>query len=145
MNETSELLIFMHDNAKMGLTSTKKLLNLIKNKENKIKFTLEEQLQKYETFYKKIKNLLKKEKINIKHSSLLKEITASTAMTHEVKKDNSDSKIADILIRGFSMGNINMEVKIKDFKKEANKDTLKLANEILEFGENQVKLLKSYL
>ena len=65
MNETSELLIFMHDNAKMGLTSTKKLLNLIKNKENKIKFTLEEQLQKYETFYKKIKNLLKKEKINI--------------------------------------------------------------------------------
>ena len=66
-------------------------------------------------------------------------------MTHEVKKDNSDSKIADILIRGFSMGNINMEVKIKDFKKEANKDTLKLANEILEFGENQVKLLKSYL
>ena len=124
---------------------TKKLLNLIKNKENKIKFTLEEQLQKYETFYKKIKNLLKKEKINIKHSSLLKEITASTAMAHEVKKDNSDSKIADILIRGFSMGNINMEVKIKDFKKEANKDTLKLANEILEFGENQVKLLKSYL
>lgn len=145
MNETSELLIFMHDNAKMGLTSTKKLLNLIKNKENKIKFTLEEQLQKYETFYKKIKNLLKKEKINIKHSSILKEITASTAMTHEVKKDNSDSKIADILIRGFSMGNINMEVKIKDFKKEANKETLKLANEILEFGENQVKLLKSYL
>ena len=35
-------------------------------------------------------------------------------MSHEVKKDNSDSKIADILIRGFSMGNINMEVKIKD-------------------------------
>ena len=62
MNETSELLIFMHDNAKMGLTSTKKLLNLIKNKENKIKFTLEEQLQKYETFYK-LKTYLKKKKL----------------------------------------------------------------------------------
>ncbi len=145
MNETNELLILIHDNTKMGLTSTKKLLTLIKNKENKIKFILEEQLQRYEAFYKKVKSLLKKEKLNIKHSSLLKDLTASTAMSHEVKKDNSDSKIADILIRGFSMGNINMEVKIKDYKKEANKDVLKLANDILEFGENQVKLLKNYL
>lgn len=145
MNETNELLILIHDNTKMGVTSTKKLLNLIKDKENKIKFVLEEQLQKYESFYKKVKNLLKKEKIDIKHSSLLKDLTATTAMTHEVKKDNSDSKIADILIRGFSMGNINMEVKIKDYKKEASKDVLKLASEILEFGENQVTLLKNYL
>jgi len=145
MNETNELLILIHDNTKMGLTSTKKLLTLIKNKENKIKFRLEEQLQRYEAFYKKVKSLLKKEKLNVKHSSLLKDLTASTAMSHEVKKDNSDSKIADILIRGFSMGNINMEVKIKDYKKEANKDVLKLANDILEFGENQVKLLKNYL
>ncbi len=145
MNETNELLILIHDNTKMGLTSTKKLLTLIKNKENKIKFILEEQLQRYEAFYKKVKSLLKKEKLNIKHSSLLKDLTASTAMSHEVKKDNSDSKIADILIRGFSMGNINMEVKIKDYKKEANKDVLKLANDVLEFGENQVKLLKNYL
>ena len=145
MNETNELLILIHDNTKMGLTSTKKLLTLIKNKENKIKFILEEQLQRYEAFYKKVKSLLKKEKLNIKHSSLLKDLTASTAMSHEVKKDNSDSKIADILIRGFSMGNINMEVKIKDYKKEANKDVLMLANDRLEFGENQVKLLKNYL
>lgn len=145
MNETNELLILIHDNTKMGLTSTKKLLTLIKNKENKIKFILEEQLQRYEAFYKKVKSLLKKEKLNIKHSSLLKDLTASTAMSHEVKKDNSDSKIADILIHGFSMGNINMEVKIKDYKKEANKDVLKLANDVLEFGENQVKLLKNYL
>lgn len=145
MNETNELLIIMHDNTKMGITSTKKLLTLIKNKENKIKFTLEEQLQKYEKFYKKVKSILKKEKINIKHTSILKNITAETAMTHEVKKDNSDTKIADILIRGFTMGNINMEVKIKDYKKEASKEVIKLANEILEFGENQIKLLKAYL
>lgn len=145
MNETNELLILIHDNTKMGVNSTKKLLNLIKDKENKIKFVLEEQLQKYESFNKKVKNLLKKEKVNIKHTSVLKDLTASTAMSHEIKKDNSDTKIADILIRGFQMGNINMEVKIKDYKKEANKEVLKLASEILEFGENQVKLLKNYL
>jgi len=145
MNETNELLVLLHDNTKMGVTSTKKLLTLLKDKENKIKFILEEQLQRYEKFYKKVKTILKKEKIEIKHTSILKDLTASTAMSHEVKKDNSDSKIADILIRGFQMGNINMEVKIKDYKKEANKNVLKLASEVLKFGENQIKLLKNYL
>ena len=145
MNETNELLVLLHDNTKMGVTSTKKLLTLLKDKENKIKFILEEQLQRYEKFYKKVKTILKKEKIEIKHTSILKDLTASTAMSHEVKKDNSDSKIADILIRGFQIGNINMEVKIKDYKKEANKNVLKLASEVLKFGENQIKLLKNYL
>ena len=66
-------------------------------------------------------------------------------MKVEVSKDNSDAKIASILSRGFNMGNINIEAKIKDYKKEANKKVLSLAKELLDFGENQIKLLKDYL
>jgi len=72
----------------------------------------------------------------------LKNLTANTAMSMEISKDNSDSKIASIMTRGFTMGNINIESKIKEYKKEANKNTLNLANNILEFGEKQVELLK---
>ena len=145
MKENNELLILIHDNVKMGLSSTKKLLSLIKEKDNKIKFLLEEQLQKYEKFYKKCKNLLKKEKVEIEHSTFLKELTGAQAMKMEVKKDNSDAKIADILTRGFSMGNINIEAKIHDYKKEAKHNVLSLAKDILAFGEDQIKLLKAYL
>lgn len=145
MNENKELLILIYDNVKMGVSSTKKLIDLIKEKDNKIKFLLEEELQKYEAFYKECKKLMKKEDVKSEHSTFLKDLTANTAMKTEVSKDNSDAKIASILIRGFNMGNVNIEAKIKDYKKEASRSVLKLANEILEFGEEQIKLLKGYL
>ncbi len=145
MNENNELIVLINDNVKMGISSTKKLLCLLKDKENKIKFTLEEELQKYEYFYKEIKKLLKKEKIKIKHNKILANITSTSAMKVEISKDNSDAKVASILIRGFTMGNLEIESKIKDYKKEASKESLKLAEEILKFGENQIKLLKEYL
>lgn len=145
MNENNELIVLTHENTKMGVTSTKKLMDLIKDKDNKIKFVLEEQLQRYESFYKKCKKLIKEENVKVPKSGLLKNLTANTAMKMEVSKDNSDSKIASIMTRGFSMGNIELEAKIKEYKKEASKDTINLANEILEFGEKQIELLKEYL
>lgn len=145
MNENKELLVLINENTKMGLASTKELLKLIKEKDNKIKKVLEDELKKYEDLYKKCKSLMKKYKVKSEKSGLLKNLTATLAMRMEVNKDNSDSKLASILIRGFTMGNVDIEAKIKSYKKEASKDILSLAREILEFGENEIKLLKDFL
>lgn len=145
MNENKELLVLINENTKMGLASTKELLKLIKEKDNKIKRVLEDELKKYEELYKKCKTLMKKNKVQSEKSGLLKNLTATLAMKMEVNKDNSDSKLASILIRGFNMGNVDIEAKIKSYKKEASKDILSLAREVLEFGENEIKLLKDFL
>lgn len=145
MNENKELLVLINENTKMGLASTKELLKLIKEKDNKIKKVLEDELNKYEELYKKCKTLMKKNKVQSEKSRLLKNLTATLAMKMEVNKDNSDSKLASILIRGFNMGNVDIEAKIKSYKKEASKDILSLAREVLEFGENEIKLLKDFL
>lgn len=145
MNENKELLVLINENTKMGLASTKELLKLIKEKDNKIKKVLEDELKKYEDLYKKCKSLMKKYKVKSEKSGLLKNLTATLAMRMEVNKDNSDSKLANILIRGFNMGNVDIEAKIKSYKKEVSKDILSLAREVLEFGENEIKLLKDFL
>lgn len=145
MNENKELLVLINENTKMGLASTKELLKLIKEKDNKIKKVLEDELKKYEDLYKKCKSLMKKYKVKGEKSGLLKNLTATLAMRMEVNKDNSDSKLANILIRGFNMGNVDIEAKIKSYKKETSKDILSLAREVLEFGENEIKLLKDFL
>lgn len=145
MNENKELLVLINENTKMGLAKTKELLKLIKEKDNKIKKVLEDELKKYEDLYKKCKSLMKKYKVKSEKSGILKNLTATLAMRMEVNKDNSDSKLASILIRGFTMGNVDIEAKIKSYKKEASKDILSLAREILEFGENEIKLLKDFL
>ena len=41
MNENNELILLLYDNTNMGVNSTKELLKLLKDKDNKIKFILE--------------------------------------------------------------------------------------------------------
>ena len=145
MQENKELLVFIYENTKMGENSTKKLLSLIKDKDNKIKKVLEEQHKEYKALHNRCKKLVKKYKLDIEDKGLFANITSNIAMKVEVMKDNSDSKIASILSRGFNMGNIDIEAKIKNYKNETDDEVLDLAKDILKFGERQIKLLKDFL
>ena len=145
MNENSELLLYIYKNADMGVKSTTKLINLLNSKDNKIKNVVESELKGYENFLKKSKSLLKKNKIEPKSSNMLAELSASITMNIELLKDNSDAKIADILIRGFTMGNIEIDKKIDKYKDDANKSKLKLAKDLKKFGESNIELLKPFL
>ena len=145
MNENNELLMYIYKNSDMGVKSTTKLIRLLNNSDNKIKNVVEGELKGYENFLKKSKALLKKNNIDPKGTSLLAEITSSIAMDMEFMKDNSDAKIADILIRGFTMGNIEIDKKIEKFKEDSDKDILKLAKNLKKFGEINIELLKPYL
>ena len=145
MNENNELLMFIYKNADMGVKSTTKLINLLNTRDNKIKNIVEGELKGYENFLKKSKELLKKNEVNPKGSSVIADISSSIAMDMEFMKDNSDAKIADILIRGFTMGNIEIDKKIDKFKDDADKDILKIAKDLKKFGEENIELLKPYL
>ena len=145
MNENSEMLLYIYKNADMGVKSTTKLLKLLNNSDNKIKPIVEEELKEYESFLKKTKTLLKKNKVEPKGTSLLLDLTSSITMNMEFMKDNSDAKIADMLIRGFTMGNIVIDKKIDKYKNAADKSILKIAKELKKFGETNIELLKPYL
>ena len=145
MNENNELLMYIYKNADMGVKSTTKLIKLLNTSDNKIKKVVEGELKGYENFLKKSKAALKKNKVTPKGSSVIADISSSVAMDMEFMKDNSDSKIADILIRGFTMGNIEIDKKIERYKEDADKDILKLAKELKRFGEINIELLQPYL
>lgn len=145
MNENSEMLLYIYKNADMGVKSTTKLLKLLNNSDNKIKPIVEEELKEYESFLKKTKTLLKKNKVEPKGTSLLLDLTSSITMNMEFMKDNSDAKIADMLIRGFTMGNIEIDKKIDKYKNVVDKSILKIAKELKKFGETNIELLKPYL
>ena len=145
MNENNELLMYIYKNADMGVKSTTKLIRLLNTSDNKIKKVVEGELKGYENFLKKSKALLKEHQVTPKGSSIMADITSSIALDMEFMKDNSDSKIADILIRGFTMGNIDIDRQIEKFKDDADKSILKLAKELKRFGEINIELLQPYL
>lgn len=145
MNENNELLEYIYQNASMGVKSCTTLINILNNKDNKIKKIVEGELKDYEEFLKKAKNLLKKNKIEPKDKGIITDIMSKLGMNMELMKDNSDARIADMLTKGFTMGNVDISKKIDRFQDDADKDILKLAKELLDFGQKNIELLKPYL
>lgn len=146
MNENNELLLYIYQNAKMGVTSCTDLIRILNEKDNKIKKIVEGELKGYEEFVKKAEKLLKKSGIEKpKDKGMMADLMAKMGMNMELMKDNSDARIADMLTKGFTMGNIDIQKKIDRFEDDADKDILKLAKELLEFGKVNIDLLKKYL
>ena len=149
MSNQDELIIYLCENIKMGLSSTTKFIKILKNKDNKIKKVLESYIKTYEHYLKKAKELRQKYNVKTKKNKFMQKLMANTMMEEEIKRDNSDSKIANILIRGFAMGEIDLEKRIKDYvnnlDKKEKSEILDLAKELHAFNKNSVVELKDYL
>lgn len=145
MNENNELLLYIYENASMGVKSTTTLIRTINNKDNKIKKILEGQLKGYENFVKDSEKLLKKYKVEKKEKGFIKDISSYIGINLEMLKDNSDARVADMLTKGFTMGNLDITKKIDMYASDADKDILNLAKKLLDFGKENIELLKPYL
>lgn len=145
MKDKNELLEYIYQTTDMGKSSLETLLKALEGKDNKIKATIEKQLSKYEKFYKESEQLLKKNKIKPKTKGPMSDMMSKMGINMNVMKDNSDAKMAEMIIQGLTMGIIEMEKKIKDYKDEVDKDIIKLAKEVLKFQEDSLEEIKEYL
>ena len=113
MNENNELLMHVYKTVTMGVESTTNLLKALKERDNKIKGLVEDELKEYEVFVKESERLLKKNKIELEKPSIVTRISSNIGIMMETMKDNSDSAIASMLSEGFTMGINEMNNKIR--------------------------------
>ena len=145
MDEKLELVVHIHKDASMGAYTTKTLMEDLKDKDNKIKGYVEEIHKKYQEFADESKNILIDNGVNPEEDGLITKMMSSMGIKKEVKADNSDSSISDMLIQGISMGSIEMEKKVKAYSDKAEKEYVKLAKNFLKFQEKTIDELKKYL
>lgn len=145
MKENNELILHIYQDSEMACYTIEKLINDIKEKDNKIKKCVEDILHDYQEWKQKSNKLLQKENAEISENPFIAKFMAGQGIKKEVDDDNSDSAIADMLIKGISMGSIDMEKKIHAYEKEVNKDDLDMAKEFLKFQEKTIEMLKQYL
>lgn len=145
MNENLELMEYLYQNSEMGVHTLTTLLKELNDKENKIKKLIEEQLKEYEKFQKESEKIIKKHKLEPKETSIMAKMGSNMGIKKEVKCDNSDASIAHMVIEGVTMGLVEIESKIKNYKAEVDNDILKLAEEYKSALDKQIKDLKEYL
>ena len=72
-------------------------------------------------------------------------ISADMGIKMQVLKDNSDSAIADMLINGLTMGEIEMTKMFSCFDENVDRDIKKLIRDFKDFQTNAIDKLKKYL
>ena len=133
----------LNKGACMGIDAILYILDKVENK--KLKKLLETDYFKYKEITEKVKELYPKyneKKEPHKTNSLTK---AMTYYDIEMKTltDKSDSKIAELLLKGTNMGIIE-GVKLLN-NKEITKDVRDLIQEFVAMQENEVEYIKRYL
>ena len=63
----------------------------------------------------------------------------------EIKNDNSDAHLADMLIQGLTMGNLEINKRIENYKNDTDRKNLSLAKNFVKDFENHIEILKEYL
>lgn len=145
MDENIELLEYIYKDSDMSVITLEKLLQELNDKDNKIKKKTEEILKSYEDFLSKSKKLLNKFDSPLEENSYIAKMGAKMGIKKEVKSDNSDAAIADMLIKGISMGSIDIEKRITNYKEVVNKKYLDFASEFLKFQQKTIEELKAFL
>ena len=145
MNENMELLNFVYENAEMGVHTLNNLSDILRNKDNKIKGLIEDELKEYNSFLKEAGKLLKKNKVEPKKTNLMAKISSKMGIAMVTMKDNSDPAIASMVIEGLTMGIVEMETKIENYKKLVDKKILKLSTKFLKFQEEEIEKLKTFM
>lgn len=145
MDENIELMKHIYKISDMGVSSTRSLLDNLKNKDNKIKEELEDELQQYEEYYKLSLEYLNSLDIEPKGEGLFTKMGSEMGIMMETIKDNSDSAIASMLVEGFTMGMTELEGLVSKYKKKINKDVLSFAQDYLKFHKKAIEKLKTFI
>lgn len=145
MTDNQKLVEACYESIEMCLSSLSTLKKDLKGKDNKIISSIEEEWNELESYQKKLKKLIKKYKVEVEKIGLMPKMASKMGIHQNVAKDNSDSKISDILIKGYTMGSIEIHKKIDDFKEKDDDEILSFAKQLLGFYQDSIEYLQKYL
>lgn len=142
MNENIELLNYIYQNSQMGTVTISQLLEIIKDEA--FKSQLESQYAEYKQIHEAARNILNEHGYDEKGISAFEKMRAYLMINIQTLSDKSVSHIAEMMIIGSNMGIIDA---VKNIKKYigAEKNIVKLMEQLKKFEEDNVNTLKEYL
>lgn len=145
MKENIELLNLLFENAEMGVYTTTELINVLKNKENKIKIALQSEIKEFEFYKQECEKLLSEYSEEPVNKSAFSKISSKMGINMKTIKDNSDARLSQMIIEGLTMGVVQITSKINDYKLVADKKIIKLCKRYVDYLENEIENLKKYM
>lgn len=137
-----ELLNHIHQNADMGRDSINNLIRMT----NDMAFaqTLVDQLNEYQSACDRSEQLLCKRNAQPKPAKPMAKMMAHVSSDLKTMADNSPSRLAELMIKGSTMGITNLTRQIKEYN-GADKEVMSLAKKQLDIEEKNIEEMKRFL
>ena len=142
MTEDNALLDEVYKSVTMGSDSVSTLIG--KTNDADMRAALTVQLEGYQNFTSTTRTKMNEKNYKIKETGVLAKIPAEVTMNVTTMMDNSNTKIAEMMINGSTMGIIELTRKIRRTPC-ADADSSKIANDVVAFEENNIAKMKTFL
>lgn len=143
--EKYEVAALILKDADMSVYTLNGLLDDLKEKDNKIKGVVEDILKGYERYLDRAKTFLEEKECDEEYETRIAKMMSRMGVKKEVKTDNSDSAIAEMLIQGVTIGSLDIEKKLNSYKKDLDEEELEMAEDFYKFQQEVIEELKKYL
>ena len=137
-----ELLGEVYKSVTMGSDSITTLMS--KTTDASMRSDLTTQLEGYQNFATATKTKMYEKNFKVKEASVFAKVPAEVSMNVTTMMDNSNTKIAEMMINGSTMGVIGLTRKIRDTA-GASEDCVRIATDVVKFEENNITKMKTYL
>ncbi len=144
MEKTPELLCYIYKNVKMGSDAIVDLLPKVED--SKFKSALTEQMHGYERFASEAEKQLTPMGIKPREEPMMKKAMSKMGIAMNTMMDPSVGHMAEMLIKGSTMGITDMTKHVREFEGEGCPDeALKLGRELITFEQNNIEKMKTFL
>ncbi|MCI7812593.1 MAG: hypothetical protein SO016_07985 [Lachnospiraceae bacterium] len=143
MDANEELLNFVYQNSQMGIDTLRQMLEI--SEDEKMNEYLEGQKRGYIELHKKAKQFLSENGTDEKGLSMMEKMKTYWMINMQTIRDKSSSHIADMLIKGSTMGINEAVKKINDYEGKAKKEYVDLMKRLQKFEEGNIERLKEFL
>lgn len=131
-----------YQNANMGITAIEEVLDKTKNMQ--LKQDLEQQLKDYEEIANHAKQELDKHNVKAMDTSMASKMMLKGNIKMNHFMDQSDSRIAEMVIKGSTMG-ITQMTKLLNDKPSADGDSVAIAKDFVKKEQQNIEVMKKHL
>lgn len=135
----------IYKDSEMSIYTLRDTLEKLEGKDNKIKDLIRKIEEGYQKYLVESKSFLENNNIDIQKTGVFAKMGADMGITKEVIMDNSDASIADMLIKGITMGILDLEKMLENKKESASKEVLKMVHHFIKFQKEEVEKVKKFL
>lgn len=143
MNNDVKLLSFIHKNAAMGTRTIPQVLSLPQS--GAMRRVLNSQLSEYRQIAAEAQKYAKANGHKVKEPSGAAQSMSAMMLRMQTTTDHSTSRLAELMIRGSTMGTVEMTRRLNQYNNRTDSTLLALGRQLLETEERNIQQMKKYL